>query len=252
MMEEITNKLLQGDCLDILDTLPDNSVDLVITDPPYFLPVNSYVGVRGEGYHRRTLADTSILKGYFAQVFEKLNRVLKPTGTFYVFCDAQSYPIFYQTMYPHCEYVRLLIWDKVCSYNGYTWRHQHELIAWGEKEKSPRIATGDGDIIKCRGVLQADRNHPAEKPVELLSKLILKSTKKGDTILDPYMGSGSSCVAAHQLERGYIGIELDEGHIQTAKKRIGKQSSRLAEFLVFEPNRKIVCNKVSKDQQLPF
>lgn len=249
-MVETFNQLLQGDCLEILDTLPSNSVDLICTDPPYFLPVNSYVGVRGEGYHKRTLADTSILKGYFAQIFEKLNRVLKPTGTFYVFCDAQSYPIFYQTMYPHCEYVRLLIWDKILSYNGYTWRHQHELIAWGEKEESPRIATGDGDIIKCRGVLQADRNHPAEKPLEILRKLILKSTKQGDVVLDPYMGSGSTCIAACELERQYIGIELDEGHIQTAKERIKKQSSRLEAFINPDYKRKVVCNKVSKDSDL--
>jgi site-specific DNA-methyltransferase (adenine-specific) len=224
------SQLLQGDCLEVLDTLPSNSIDLVLTDPPYFLPVNSYVGVRGEGYHKRTLADTSILKGYFAQVFEKLNRVLKPTGTFYVFCDAQSYPIFYQTMYPYCEHVRLLIWDKICSYNGFTWRHQHELIAWGEREESTRIPSGDGDIIKCRGVMQADRNHAAEKPVLLLCKLIAKVTKKDQVVLDPFMGSGSTCVAAHKLERQYIGIELDEEHFQTAQKRIGQQSVRLEIF----------------------
>ena len=83
------NEIIEGDCLEVLGTLEPKSVDLVLTDPPYFLPVNSYVGVRGEGYHKRTLADTSILKGYFAQVFEKLDRILKDTGTFYVFCDLQ-------------------------------------------------------------------------------------------------------------------------------------------------------------------
>jgi site-specific DNA-methyltransferase (adenine-specific) len=225
------SQLLQGDCLEMLDTIQTNSVDLVLTDPPYFLPVNSYVGVRGEGYHKRTLADTSILKGYFERVFEKLDRVLKPTGTFYVFCDAQSYPIFYQTMYPYCEHVRILVWDKILSYNGFTWRHQHELIAWGEREETPRIPSGDGDILKCRGVMQENRNHAAEKPVLLLCKLISKTTPKDGVVLDPFMGSGSTCVAAHKMERKYIGIELDENHFQTATKRISQQSTRLETFI---------------------
>lgn len=231
IQREIINQIIQGDCLEVLDTLEPHSVDLICTDPPYFLPVNSYVGARGSGYHKRSLADTSILKGFFSQVFEKLDRVLKPTGTYYVFCDAQSYPIFYQTMYPYCEHIRLIIWDKICSYNGFTWRHQHELIAWGEKEKTPRVATGDGDIIRIRGVLQEDRNHPAEKPVLLLAKLIAKVTKSSDIILDPFMGSGSTCVAAHQLDRHYIGIEYDEEHINTAKKRLAGQSSKLESFI---------------------
>lgn len=128
------NKIYNEDCLEGLKKVESNSVDLILSDPPYFLPVNSYVGVRGEGYHRRTLADTSILKGYFERIFEELERVLKPQGVYYIFCDAQSYPIFYQVMFPYCKYVRLLIWDKMISYNGYTWRHQHECIAWGEKE----------------------------------------------------------------------------------------------------------------------
>jgi DNA modification methylase len=152
-----------------------------------------------------------------------------------VFCDAQSYPIFYQTMYPYCEHVRLLVWDKICSYNGFTWRHQHELIAWGEKEDTPRVPSGDGDVLKYRGVMQEDRNHPAEKPVPLLCKLIAKVTKMGDVVLDPYMGSGSTCVAAHHLERRYIGIELNKDFLEVAKRRVGKQSTRLSSFEA-EPN----------------
>ena len=127
--------------------------------------------------------------------------MVKPDGTFYIFCDAQSYPIFYQVMFPYCKHVRLLIWDKMVSYNGYTWRHQHELIAWGEREHTKRIATGDGDIIQCRGVLQKDRRHPAEKPVEVIRKILVKhKTPAGDLlILDPFIGSGSTAIVCKQL-----------------------------------------------------
>jgi site-specific DNA-methyltransferase (adenine-specific) len=224
------DKLIEGDCMEILPTFPDASVDLILTDPPYFLPVESYVGVRGDGYAKRTLADTSILKGYFKGLFEECGRILKNNGTFYIFCDAQSYPIFYEVMYPYCQHVRLIIWDKILSYNGFTWRHQHELIAWGEREKTERISTGDGDIIKQRGVLQENRNHPAEKPILLLCKLIAKSTKPHDIILDPFVGSGSTCVAALKLERHFLGIELESTYFQIAKERIEKTPNQTKLF----------------------
>lgn len=216
------DRIYNMDCLEGMKQIPDNYVDLVLTDPPYFLPINSYVGKRGKGYHHRTLADTSILKGYFERIFEQLNRIVKPDGTFYIFCDAQSYPIFYQVMFPFCRYVRLLIWDKMISYNGYTWRHQHELIAWGEREDTKRIETGDGDIIKCRGVLQEDRNHPAEKPIEVIRKLIVKHKQTAEhlIVLDPYVGSGTTAIICKQLGINFIGFELEKEFYNIALNRL--------------------------------
>jgi site-specific DNA-methyltransferase (adenine-specific) len=207
-----------ADCRDILPQLP--KVDLVLTDPPYFLPIQSYVGTRSNGYQKRMLGDLSVLKGYFELVFSDLAKVLNETGTYYIFCDAKSYPIFWQVMFPLCKNVRLLIWDKLVSYNGYTWRHQHELIAWGELDKTERIPTGDGDVLKCRGVLQADRNHPAEKPTDILEKLIAKHP--AGVVLDPFMGSGSTLLAAKQLNRKCIGIEIEEKYCEIAKDRLSQ------------------------------
>lgn len=210
------------DCLEGMKQMPDNCVDLVVTDPPYFLPVQSYVGTRGKSYQGRTLADTSVLRGYFERVFEELNRIVKPTATYYVFCDGQSYPIFYVVMFPFCKYVRPIIWDKMISYNGYTWRHQHELIAWGELDESLRVPTGDGDIIKCRGVLQDERTHPAQKPEEVVKKLIAKHGKEGDLILDPFMGSGTTAVAAKQLGRRFIGFEINPKYVDICNQRLAQ------------------------------
>jgi len=197
---------------------------MLITDPPYFLPINSYVGTRENGYSHRTLADTSILKGYFKNVFNEIDRVIKTDGTYYVFCDAQSYPVFYQVLFPFCKHVRLLIWDKMISYNGYTWRHQHELICWGEKDKTKRIATGDGDVIQCRGVLQKKRNHPAEKPIEIIRKLILKHKEPAGNlvVLDPYIGSGTTALACRNVGVNFIGFELDEQFFNQSVKRISE------------------------------
>ena len=215
--------IYHGDCRGILPTL--EKVDLVLTDPPYFLPIQSYVGTRGNGYQKRMIGDLSVLKGYFELVFSDFEKVLNNTGTYYVFFDAKSYPIFWQVMFPLCKNVRLLIWDKLISYNGYTWRHQHELIAWGELDATERIPTGDGDVIKCRGVLQADRNHPAEKPIKVLEKLISKHS--AGTVLDPFMGSGSTLIAAKSFNRKCIGIEIEEKYCEIAAKRCSQSVMEL-------------------------
>lgn len=210
-----------GDCLEIMPLMERESVDLVVTDPPYFLPVQSYVGTREKGYPERTLADTSILKGYFERFFGEIHKTLNKKATYYVFCDAQSYPIFYQVMFPYCSHVRLIIWDKLISFNGYTWRHQHELISWGELDETERIPTGDGDILKFRGVLQENRNHPAEKPEQLLSTLIKKHST--NIIFDPFLGSGTTCVAAKNLNRKSIGIEINPKYCEIAVKRLRQE-----------------------------
>jgi len=205
-----------ADCREILPTLP--KVDLVLTDPPYFLPVQSYVGTRQNGYSKRTLADASILQGYFDVLLPVIP--IHPSGTAYLFCDAKSYPIFWRSMFPLFKHVRVLVWDKLVSYNGYTWRHQHELIAWGEGEEAKRVPTGDGDVLSCRGVLQANRLHPAEKPVELLMVLM---RKHAGIILDPFMGSGTTLRAAKNLQHKAIGIEIEEKYCEIAVKRLQQE-----------------------------
>lgn len=220
----------QGDCRELVEKLPDNCIDILIADPPYFVPANSYVGVRGDGYHKKTLADISILEAAFIYMFEKFARVLKPTGTAYIFCDGQSYPIMWRAMYPHFNYVRPLIWNKIISYNGYTWRHQHEIIAWGEGYEAERIPTGDGDILECRGVLQKDRLHPAEKPVKIISDLIAKHGRE-NIVFDPYAGSCPSAVAAKVTGNHFICFEFDKSNVETGRQRVDEAKPKLFESL---------------------
>lgn len=207
--------IYNGDCEDIVEQI---TFDILLSDPPYFLPLNSYVGKRGAGYKKTMLGDMSVLKGYFNMMLGKFRARMADTGSMYLFCDAKSYPIFFNAMFPHCKHVRVCVWDKVVSYNGYTWRHQHELIAWGELEQTKRVPTGDGDILKCRGVKQKDKLHPAQKPVELLEQIINKH--EDGVILDPFMGSGSTLVAAKKLGRVAIGIEFEEKYCEIAAERL--------------------------------
>ena len=223
-MTDMIDKVHCADCLEFMRDMPDNCVDLVLTDPPYFLPAQSYVGARGKGYPKRTLADTSPLKAYFHLICGELDRITKPDGTWYLFCDGQSYPIFYEAMFPHCKHVRPLIWDKMVSYNGYTWRHGHELIAWGERAETKRVPTGDSDILRCRGVKQKDRLHPAEKPVELHQKLIRKH--EPGIVLDSFAGSGSVQGACVREARHFVGIEISPEYCDIAEKRIQEERDK--------------------------
>jgi len=192
----MTVELHLGDCLEVMKSIPDKSIDAVITDPPYFLPQQSYVGSRENGYAKRHLGDMSVFDGYFQTIFEQVGRILSDEGTSYIFCDAQSYPFFFRSMYSHFNHVRT-----------------PHLVLCAK--------------TACRGLLQKDRVHPAEKPVALIEKLIKKH--EYTTILDPFMGSGTTGVACVQTGRNFIGIEIDEGYFKIAEKRIhdAQQQMRL-------------------------
>jgi site-specific DNA-methyltransferase (adenine-specific) len=209
--------LHHGDALDVLRTLPDASVDSVVCDPPYFLPTTHY-SVRSRSF--RSLSDLSILEHFFRDVFTAVRRVLRPTGFAYFFCDGQSYPAFYAVGYRHFRALRPLIWDKQVSINGYAWRHQHELILFCESSEAPQVRTGDGDVLRCRAVPINDRLHLAEKPVELLARLIAKTTPPGGLVLDPFAGSGSTGVAALQGGYRFIGIEREAEYVEIARRRL--------------------------------
>lgn len=214
--------IYQGDSMNVLREIKSGSVDLIITDPPYFQPAAHYCPARDQGSPKRSIGDMSILELAFRSWCEEMSRVIKKSGTIYFFCDGQSYPIAFTALYPHAKYVRPLIWDKLTSFNGYTWRHQHEIIAWAELEGSQRVNTGDGDILKCRAVPVDERLHPAQKPVDLIKMLMLKHAD-ATTILDPFCGSGTTLRAAKDIGRKAIGVEIESRYCEIAVSRMAQE-----------------------------
>lgn len=204
------------DCLEAMRAMDDKAFDLLVTDPPYFLPAAHYATRKT---FKRNFGDLGILEGYFREWWTEVARVLKPTGSFYLFCDGQSYPLFYYYAYFFTKNVRPLIWDKVSAFSGFGWRHQHEIILWGEMPDARPINTGDGDIIRCPAVKVDERVHPAEKPVDIFRKLIEKSGNAGCSVLDPFLGSGSSRIAAYDLGFDFTGYELDKDYFEAQEKR---------------------------------
>ncbi len=215
-----------ADCLEAMRQMPDLCIDAVITDPPYFLPATHYCT---RTRFPRSLSDLSMVEHFYRDVFAQARRVLRETGVLYVFCDGQSYPIFFCLLYPLARRVIQLVWDKLVSVNGYTWRHQHEVIAFAEMDETRAVPTGDGDILRCRAVPMEERLHPAEKPIQLLRSLVRKSVVRGGVVLDPFAGSGTTIIAAEQEGCVGIGFETDDRYCGLSNERAAAERERMGE-----------------------
>ena len=218
-------KLLQGDCLDLLDNLPDNSVDILYTDAPYIPPEHSKTLTK----YKKTLSEMGILESFYKNYLQKIDRVLKDDGIVLLYCNSDSYPMFYIHLYPLVKKMRCFVWDKIRCSLGYTFRHQHELILCGERPNMKCIKTGTGDIFKFNAVKANEKTHPAEKPVELhkhiLKNIVGSNNDDNKVVLDTFMGTGSIGVACAELGCDYIGMELEPSFYEIAVSRISEATN---------------------------
>ena len=215
-------ELRHGDCLDLLADVKDASIPLVVTDPPYFTPPAQFVS--GRSHHKRSLSNLSLLDHFYRDFFGALVPKLRPDAAAYIFCDSQSYPLFYAYLYEHVKTLRLLVWDRGTAINGYSWRYQCQYILFAQMHDAPAVKTGDGDILRCPSVPVAQRVHPAEKPLPLLERLILKSSEPGDLVLDCFAGSGSTGLACIRSGRAFLGFELNHPCFLEAQERLAGYS----------------------------
>jgi len=201
--------IYNGDCKDILSVIPDKSIDLILTDPPFFMPATHY---QSRVNWQKTWGDTSILATFWDVVLAKSVPKLKETGHFLTFCNHASYPVFYPCMYRYFDYMKL----------GRTWRNQHELIIAARWHNA--VFNNDGklraDVLSYEATRSQTREHPVEKPIALLADLIEPTTHEGDTVLDLFMGSGTTLIAAKNLGRKAIGIEIDKHYCEVSSKRM--------------------------------
>lgn len=212
------------DAVTWLKTLNDNSVDLVVTDPPYeSLEKHRRIGTTT----RLTNSKASSNKWFeifpnerFEEMFVEVFRVLKKNSHFYLFCDQET--AFYAK--PIAESVgfkfwKPLIWDKMKIGMGYHYRARYEFILFFEKGKRKLNDLSIPDVLQ---VPRVHGGYPTEKPVELLETLIKQSTMPHETVCDPFMGSGSAGKAALDLERHFIGNDLCEEAFEVTKRRLFK------------------------------
>lgn len=225
---EIMIELHHGDCLEIMKQIPDKSIDLVLTDPPYGMSYQS--SWRTDKFEK--IADDDNLN-WLPVLFNEYNRVLKDDTAIYVFCSWHHIDKFKIEFEKFFDLKNILIWNKNNHGSGdlvYSYAPKHEFILYGNKGKCKLRNNIIADVISENKVFGGDMVHPTQKPVALLEKFILMSSDENSTIIDSYMGSGSTGVACVNTNRNFIGIELDENYFNIAKNRIFKEKDNRGIF----------------------
>lgn len=216
--------LIQGDCLKVLPTIPDNSIDLVLTDPPY--GINYVSGYSRNLEYRKNVADTTGWDNFDVLTipFEHFKRIIRNDCYYYVF---SRWDVLWKLPKPN----KLLIWNKNDTGMGNLkdWGCGYEVILTFKKGNPFLRGKRESDVLTFWktanfAVRSNTKNnkmvHPTEKPLALIMKLIEKSTDEGDTIIDPFVGSGTTMEACLKLKRDCIGIEIEPKYIEIAKKRL--------------------------------
>jgi site-specific DNA-methyltransferase (adenine-specific) len=215
-------ELSQLDAVAFLRTLPAESADLVVTDPAY----ESLEKHRAIGTTTRLKVSAGSSNPWFrvfpnarfAELFEEVHRVLKRDTHFYLMCDPETAfiakPIAEQAGF---KFWKPLVWDKASIGMGYHYRARYEFVMFFEKGKRKLRDLGIADVLE---VPRVRGGYPAEKPSALSQILIGQSSVEGDLVVDPFMGSGSSGVAALELKRRYAGNDVADDAFKLARERL--------------------------------
>jgi site-specific DNA-methyltransferase (adenine-specific) len=216
--------LAQQDAVRWLQSLPSQSVDLLITDPAYeSLEKHRAVGTTTRLKHSKASSNDWFQvfpNARFAELFQQAFRVLKRDTHLYLFCDAE-------TMFvakPEAEragfkFWKPVVWDKRTIGMGYHYRARYELILFFEKGKRRLNDLGLSDII---AVPRIRGGYPAEKPPEVSQVLVGQSSNPREVVADPFMGSGSVGVAALRLGRRFVGNDINPEAVQLANQRLSE------------------------------
>ena len=203
-------KLSQQDAVQWLRSLPDSSIDLLITDLPY----ESLEKHRSKGTTTRLKESKASSNKWFSifpnvrfeELFAEVYRVLKPNSHFYFMCDQET--MFHAKPVGEAagfKFWKPLVWDKCAIGMGYHYRARCEFVLFFEKGKRKLNNLGIPDVLSFK---RAHRGYPTEKPVALFATLIEQSTQPGDVVADPFFGSGAALVAAKLTGRNAMGNDI--------------------------------------------
>lgn len=251
MIEDYINDIIHGDCLEIMANIPDNSIDITFADPPFNL--NKKYG----GYKDNKDYDL-YLKWCRNWIYEMV-RITKPTGSIFVH-NIPKWLTYYSNFLNEVAYFKHWIaWDAPTSPMGKSLQPSHYGILYYQKDKKngkfyeiryphkrcrkcqyllkdyggkkaklhafgPLVSDVWTDIHRIKHNKYRDE-HPCQLPIHLLERIILMSTDENDIILDPFVGTGTTVIAAKRLGRSFIGIDIDEKYVNITKSKLSKESS---------------------------
>ncbi|MFD1454583.1 DNA-methyltransferase [Levilactobacillus lanxiensis] len=245
-------RLYQGDSLQLMQKMADNSIDVIVADPPYFLS--------NGGFSNRGGKKVSVDKGAWDQVNDKYEtseifndlflkesrRILKPHGTIWVFGSLHNiYEVGYLMKQHDYRILNNITWQKLNPPPNLSCRmftHSTETIIWARKfAKQKHYYNYDlmreynhgkqmKDVWSTPVIKQSERKfgrHPTQKPLAIITRIIEASTTEEMLVLDPFIGSGTTAVACQLLNRHCIGIDLSPEYLEIAKRRIHNEEETL-------------------------
>jgi modification methylase len=246
------NTIVAGDCIEVMNSLPENSVDLVFADPPYNLqlkgqlhrPDNSMVDAVDDEWDQ--FSSFAAYDAFTRDWLKAARRILKPNGAIWVI---GSYHNIFRVgaALQDAGYWILndVVWRKsnpMPNFRGKRFTNAHETMIWASKSEGAKYtfnyealkALNEGIQMRSDWVLpictgherlkdaNGDKAHPTQKPESLLHRVLVGSTNPGDVILDPFFGTGTTGAVAKMLGRDFIGIEREAAYREVAEKRISR------------------------------
>ncbi len=259
-------KLYHADCLDILAKLPENSIDMIFADPPYFLSSGSFTCQNGKMVSVKK-GDWDLSNGtqknfeFHLKWIKACRRVLKPQGTIWI---SGTYHSIYQCGFSlelaGFHLLNDIAWFKPNASPNLSCRFftaSHETLLWARKDKKAKhifnyelMKNGSWpeDFLKKsnsqmrsvwaistpKSIEKKFGKHPTQKPEELLKRIVLASTNKGDLVLDPFAGSSTTGIAAYLLGRKFIGIDTEKKYLDLSIKRFEELERNLKNKLKYK------------------
>lgn len=215
------NKIHHGDCLELMKEIPDKSIDLIVTDPPYLMNYRSNRRVKQDkfNYIKNDKENYSLIVDYVGEC----KRILKDDSAIYLFCSWHKIDFFKQEFEKHFNLKNIIVWNKNNHGSGDlkgAYAPKHEFILYGHKGRSLFRNKRIADVIDCPKISSNKLTHPTEKPIELLKTFILNNSDEGSLVFDGFGGTGSTAITAKELNRNYIVIELEKEYVDIANRRI--------------------------------
>ncbi|KCV82287.1 modification methylase [Actibacterium atlanticum] len=244
------NEILAGDCVEVMNSLPENSVDLIFADPPYNLQL------RGD-LHRPDNSKVDAVDDHWDQfdsfkAYDKFTRawlaaarrILKPNGAIWVIGSYHNvFRMGAELQNQGFWILNDVVWRKsnpMPNFRGKRLTNAHETMIWASKQEASKYtfnyealkALNDGVQMRSDWVIPicngherlkddaGNKAHPTQKPEALLHRVMVAATNPGDVVLDPFFGTGTTGAVAKMLGREFIGIEREEAYREVAKKRI--------------------------------
>ncbi len=236
-IDEINKYLLiNDDCFNVLKQIPDNSIDLILTDPPYNIAKYSTGNIRFDWRSdiNNDLAEWDLVELHPKDLVKEFKRIIKPSGNIFIFCSYNIIGEYHKVFDPEFDTFQFMVWHKTnpvpnfrktsflnscelivsCWNKGHTWnfsnqKEMHNFIESGICMGSERVKDENGKNL-----------HPTQKPVSILEKIVKIASNENDVVLDCFNGVGSTGVAALKNNRKYVGIEIDQKYMKATAKRL--------------------------------